>query len=167
MSRRPLPSVLLLAALLLSGLSAHAVPPPPTAETAPMPHPLQLSAEQQEKIFALLHAAAPARFRQMQTIASARIELRRPDLDADALHQAGMRLGKALGEMAVLRAATERQIFAVLTPEQQRIALANPRPPMPFANCPPHRFDLPAAEKFAGHGNRPPPHPHTPPQDED
>jgi Spy/CpxP family protein refolding chaperone len=84
---------------------------------------LTLSEEQQDKIFAILHAAAPANRDHMKKARKAREALR--DLaqssaytseKAAALAQAE---SAAEAELSLLRARTDHDIFMVLTPEQR------------------------------------------------
>lgn len=84
---------------------------------------LDLTDEQKDKIFEIRHAAAPelraAMKQAMQSRQSLR-ELSRADTFDEArakeLAQAG---ADAMAQAAVLRAKTENQIYAVLTPEQR------------------------------------------------
>jgi periplasmic protein CpxP/Spy len=98
------------------GLFADDGPPPYLME-------LNLTEDQQDKVFAILHASSPALRDQFKAVRKAREALH--DLghaaqfdngNAGSLAQA---LGKAEGQLALLRARNEHDIFAVLTDEQR------------------------------------------------
>jgi periplasmic protein CpxP/Spy len=84
---------------------------------------LTLTEEQQDKVFAILHAAAPAIREQAKALRKAREALE----DLTATVQYGETRAKALAEasakadsaLALLRARTERDIYLLLTPEQR------------------------------------------------
>ncbi len=98
------------------------------AEGGPLPpmlRHLQLSEAQQDKVFAILHAAAPQarEFRKaMEKTHHGLHELvtgaSYDDAKAKTLTDA---LGKAMADEALLHARTHRQIFDVLTPEQRQM----------------------------------------------
>ena len=83
---------------------------------------LHLSEEQQDKVFAIVHAAAPALREQEKALHKARAALR--DLNESSQYDDGRleRLAdtaaKADSQLMVLHARTEHQILALLTPEQ-------------------------------------------------
>ncbi len=84
---------------------------------------LKLSEEQQDKVFAILHAAAPALREQAKALRKAHEGLRElptsaqyDDARAKALSDAA---GKALGQLALLRTRAVHDVYAVLTPEQR------------------------------------------------
>jgi len=83
---------------------------------------LKLTDDQQDKVFAILHAAAPALRDQSKALRKARDALRElaknaryDDTNAVSLAQAQ---GKAEGQMALLRTRMEHDLFSILTPEQ-------------------------------------------------
>jgi Spy/CpxP family protein refolding chaperone len=85
-------------------------------------HRLNLSEAQQDKLFAIMHAAAPERREHMKAIRKAHealAELARADRFDDAKASALSReLGQAIAAEALLQARTEAKALAVLTPEQ-------------------------------------------------
>lgn len=95
---------------------------------------LQLSDAQEQKAFALRHAAEPQRFEQMMALRKAHEGLRAmaesgqfDEAKAAALSQA---IGKASAALALGKARTDAQFLALLTPEQ-RARMDAPHPPMP------------------------------------
>jgi Spy/CpxP family protein refolding chaperone len=86
-------------------------------------HGLHLSEAQQDKLFAIHHAAQPEQREHMKAIRKAHealAELARADRFDDARAAALSRdLGQAIAADALLRARTEAQALAVLTPEQR------------------------------------------------
>lgn len=101
----------------------------PEAALPPGFHTLALSEAQQDKIFAILHAQAPARRnldRDAQRAREALREQARAEVfDAKRARDLADALGKAVAEEALLRARSEQQVLAVLTTEQrQRLAQA-------------------------------------------
>jgi len=86
-------------------------------------HGLKLSDAQQDKLFAIMHAQAPERREHDKAIRKAHEALRelgRADKFDDAKAAALSRdLGQAVAADALLRARTEAQALAVLTPEQR------------------------------------------------
>jgi periplasmic protein CpxP/Spy len=133
---------------LMASLPVPAMPPlapsdAPMMHPGPMPgeieptprflHGLQLSEEQNDKVFALMHAQAPALRAKAKEARKAHEELHRLSLSADfneatakSLADAGAR---AMADMALMRARADQQIYRLLTLEQRR-ALEN-RPIMP------------------------------------
>ena len=99
----------------------------PGAPGADMPfgrmHHLKLSEAQQDKLFAIMHAQAPQRREHEKAIRKAHDALRElghADKFDDAKASAAAReLGQAVAAEALLRARTEAQAQAVLTPEQR------------------------------------------------
>jgi Spy/CpxP family protein refolding chaperone len=83
---------------------------------------LHLTEEQQDKVFAIVHAAAPALRDQEKALRKAREALR--DLNESTQYEESRVKGladtaaKADSQLTVLRARTEHEIRAVLTPEQ-------------------------------------------------
>jgi protein CpxP len=98
------------------------------AEGGPLPpmlRHLQLSDAQQDKIFTILHAAAPQAREFRKAIEKAHHGLHElvtgasyDDAKAKALTDS---LGKAMADEALLHARTHRQVFDVLTPEQRQM----------------------------------------------
>ena len=84
---------------------------------------LNLTEEQRDKIFVIRHAAAPAAHEVMKEISAARKSLRelsRADtFDEAKAQEAADKQGAAFSKMALLRAKTQNQVHAVLTPEQR------------------------------------------------
>ena len=83
---------------------------------------LHLTEDQQDKVFAIVHAAAPALREQEKALRKAHEALR--DLNESARFDEGRVQGladtaaKADSQLMVLRARTEHEILALLTPEQ-------------------------------------------------
>jgi protein CpxP len=98
------------------------------AEGGPLPpmlRHLQLSEAQQDKVFAILHAAAPQARELRKAMEKAHHGLHElvtgasfDDAKAKSLTDA---LGKSMADEALLHARTHRQIFDVLTPEQRQM----------------------------------------------
>jgi Spy/CpxP family protein refolding chaperone len=86
-------------------------------------HRLNLTEAQQDKLFAIMHAQAPQRREQDKAVRKAHDALRdlsHADRFDDAKAGALSRdLGQAIAAQALLRARTEAQVLAVLTPEQR------------------------------------------------
>lgn len=97
-------------------------------------HRLNLSEAQQDKLFNIMHAAAPQRREHMKAIRKAHealAELTRAERFDEAKASALSReLGQAVAAQALLHARTMAQALAVLTPEQ-RAQLARRRTPGP------------------------------------
>jgi len=102
-------------------------------------HHLNLSEAQQDKLFALTHAAAPQQRNQEKAERKARDTLRAlgasPRFDEGKANAAARELGQAIANGALLRARLESQLLAVLTPEQ-REQMRRPRPPGPPDRAP-------------------------------
>jgi protein CpxP len=89
-------------------------------------HGVVLDEAQQDKVFAIVHAQEPQMREQGKAARHAREALRSmattgqfDDAKAAALAQAG---AKAMAAMALQRARTDAQIYALLSPEQRRQA---------------------------------------------
>lgn len=97
-------------------------------------HRLQLSEAQQDKLFAVMHAAAPQRREQDKAERKAREALREMgqsgSFDETRASNLARNLGQAIAAGVVLQARTQAQVLAVLTPEQ-REQLRKERPPGP------------------------------------
>ncbi len=95
---------------------------------------LQLSEAQQDKLFAIEHAAAPQRRQQEKAVRHAHEALRDARETAqfdDARAGAAARdLGQAVAAEALLEARVHAQVLAVLTPEQrEQLRQRRPQPP--------------------------------------
>jgi len=94
----------------------------------PMMHlrALDLTEAQRDKIFTIMHGQAPAMRDKHKAIRHAREQLRTlahgDSFDGGKARSAADALGKAISEMALLRAQTHAQVHAVLTPEQRKKA---------------------------------------------
>jgi Spy/CpxP family protein refolding chaperone len=86
-------------------------------------HQLNLSEDQRDKLFKIMHAAAPEQHERMKAIRKAHDaleEMARADRFDDAKAGAASReLGQAVAAQALLQAKTESQVLAVLSPEQR------------------------------------------------
>jgi protein CpxP len=89
---------------------------------APFLHGLHLTEDQEDKVFAIVHAAAPSLREQEKALRKAREALR--DLSESSQYDESRVKGladtaaKADSQLTVLRARTEHEIRALLTPEQ-------------------------------------------------
>jgi Spy/CpxP family protein refolding chaperone len=95
---------------------------------------LQLSEAQQDKLFAIHHAAAPQHRQQEQAIRRARESLRAianaAQFDEARANAAARELGQAIAAEALLRTRLHAQMLAVLSPEQrERLRTRRPQPP--------------------------------------
>ena len=98
--------------------------PGPDMPFAPIPlHGLQLTDDQQDKVFAIMHAQAPRHREHAKAIRKAHDALRdlgRADRFDEARAAALSRdLGQAVAAETLLRARTAAQVLAVLTPAQR------------------------------------------------
>jgi Spy/CpxP family protein refolding chaperone len=84
---------------------------------------VRLSEDQQDKVFGILHAAAPEMRERSKAARKAREALRElgqsAEYDAAKAASLAQALGSAEGQLALLRARTDREIFVLLTPEQR------------------------------------------------
>lgn len=112
------------------GLSGPGAPGPETPAFLPFVPPLpghlrhlDLSEAQQDKLFAIMHAAAPQQRAQMKAERKAHEALRAlggsPQFDEAKANAAARDLGQAIAAGALLRARIESQVLAVLSPEQR------------------------------------------------
>jgi Spy/CpxP family protein refolding chaperone len=87
-------------------------------------HRLELTEAQQDKIFNLMHAQAPAMREQMKTLRKAEDELRNLRTSADFNEAKAKtlidRIASLRADHEMARLQTERQILDVLTPEQRQ-----------------------------------------------
>ncbi|GAA5232118.1 periplasmic heavy metal sensor [Verticiella sediminum] len=85
---------------------------------------VNLTEAQRDQIFSIRHAAMPDARNAMKEVAAAKRELRELTragaFDEAKAQSAAEREGTALAKLSLLRAKTESQIHAVLTPEQQK-----------------------------------------------
>lgn len=84
---------------------------------------LDLTEAQRDQIFKIFHDQAPASREQMKQIRAARVALARA-AGGDRYDEAGVRAaadaqGKAVTQLALMRAQTLQRVNAVLTPEQR------------------------------------------------
>jgi periplasmic protein CpxP/Spy len=83
---------------------------------------LHLTEDQEDKVFAIVHAAAPALREQEKALREAREALRdlneSPQYDESRVKGLADSAAKADSQLIVLRARTEHEILALLTPEQ-------------------------------------------------
>jgi protein CpxP len=100
----------------------------PPGEDRPPPYlmGLHLSEDQDDKVFAILHAAAPEMRERFKAVRKARESLRELGQSAKAASLA-QALGAAEGQLALLRARTDRDIFMLLTPDQRTRLAEKPR----------------------------------------
>jgi Spy/CpxP family protein refolding chaperone len=94
-------------------------------------HGLKLTEAQQDKVFEIMHAQAPVMREKANTLHKVERDLRAltatPEYsDAKAQFLADM-AAKAMSEMTLARAKADRQVFELLTPEQQK-QLAEAKP---------------------------------------
>lgn len=129
---------LLLAAALATAVAgaAYAMPGPdhcPAAMAGPMgdrlPPPLlglKLTEAQRDQVFTLLHNQAPALREKAKAVHKAHEELHAlatsGSFDEGKARALAESAAQAEAELAVMRARTESQIFALLTPEQRKEA---------------------------------------------
>jgi len=87
------------------------------------PGHLQLNEAQQDKLFAIHHAAAPQHRQQRKAVRRAYETLRgiagAPQFDEARANAASRELGQAVAAQALLKARVHAQMLAVLTPEQR------------------------------------------------
>lgn len=97
----------------------------------PMVHGLDLSEAQQDKVFAVLHALAPAAREQSRALRRAHDELgslaRSVDYDRAQARQLAEAAARAQAQLALLRADAEHEIVMVLTAEQRRQFVTAPK----------------------------------------
>src|SRR5574343_1386225 len=87
---------------------------------------LELSEAQRDKVFAILHAQAPAMREKAKAVQRAEADLRGLAMSAEYSEARARALAdasaKAMAEMTLARLATDRQVLEVLTPEQRKQA---------------------------------------------
>lgn len=95
---------------------------------------LRLTEAQQDKVFAIRHAAAPQHRQQEKAVRRAHEALRAlgdaVPFDEARANAASRELGQAIAAQALLRARVHAQMLAVLTPEQrEQMRKRRPQPP--------------------------------------
>jgi periplasmic protein CpxP/Spy len=85
---------------------------------------LKLTDEQQDKVFAIVYAAAPALREQAKALRKAHEALHdineSPQYDENKVKGLAESAAKADSQLTVLRVRTEHEIYALLTPEQRK-----------------------------------------------
>jgi Spy/CpxP family protein refolding chaperone len=85
---------------------------------------LNLSEAQRDKIFEIMHAQAPLMREKAKAVRQAEDDLRAlssaPDYSDAKARALADTAAKAISEMSLARARTERQVFEALTPEQRK-----------------------------------------------
>ncbi|HJV92256.1 MAG TPA: Spy/CpxP family protein refolding chaperone [Azonexus sp.] len=106
---------------------------------------LNLTEAQQDKVFEIMHGQAPGMRDKAKALRKAEGDLQAlsaaPDYSEAKARTLADAAAKAMAEMALLRAKTDRQVFEVLTPEQRK-QLAEMKP---AEESPRHRGDGPRA----------------------
>jgi periplasmic protein CpxP/Spy len=95
---------------------------------------LRLTEAQQDKLFAIRHAAAPQQRQQEKAVRRAHEALRAlgdaAQFDEAKANAAARELGQAIAAQALLQARVHAQVLAVLTPEQrEQMRKRRPQPP--------------------------------------
>lgn len=95
---------------------------------------LRLTEAQQDKLFAIRHAAAPQHREQEKAVRRAHEALRAlgdaAQFDEARANAAARELGQAIAAQALLQARVHAQVLAVLTPEQrEQMRKRRPQPP--------------------------------------
>lgn len=87
-------------------------------------HQLNLSEAQRDKVFEIMHGQAPAMRDQAKALHKAKDDLRAltaaPDYSETKAKSLADLAARAMGEMTLVRARGERQVYEVLTPEQRQ-----------------------------------------------
>ena len=85
---------------------------------------LKLTDEQQDKVFSIVYAAAPAMRDQEKALRKAHEALRdinaSPQYDENRVKELADSAARADSQLTVLRVRTEHEIYALLTPEQKK-----------------------------------------------
>jgi periplasmic protein CpxP/Spy len=99
------------------GMPGGELPPPYLAG-------LKLDEAQRDKVFVILHESAPTLRERLKHLSRAQADLRRltagPDYDESKALALAEQIGRAMSEVALLRARTDRLIFDLLSPEQRK-----------------------------------------------
>jgi protein CpxP len=92
--------------------------------TPPFLAGLKLTDEQQDKVFAIVYAGAPAMREQVKALHKAHEALRdinqSPQYDENRVKGLAEAAAKADSQLTILRVRTEHDIYALLTPEQRK-----------------------------------------------
>jgi len=103
----------------------------------PFLHGLTLTDDQQDKIFDVLHGRAPAVRQLLRSVQKTRGQLHdlgvSDNYDEAAVRALAETQSKAEGDLAVLRARTDHEILALLTPEQRKQAASDAHDPRAHA----------------------------------
>lgn len=103
------------------GLEAISAPPPPS-----WLHGIELSEDQQDRIFAILHESAAAQRQAHRTAERTHRQLSHIGMATDYSEASTRKLSEqhaqAISELTLLRARIEKHVLEVLTPEQRRDA---------------------------------------------
>lgn len=105
------------------GMGPHRPGPPPD-ETRPPPFLMDamLSDDQQDKVFAIMHAAAPALRDQSKAARKARESLhdlvKSTEFSEAAAASLAQAEGRAEAQLALLRTRMEHELYGILTPDQ-------------------------------------------------
>jgi periplasmic protein CpxP/Spy len=99
------------------GMPGGELPPPYLAG-------LKLDEAQRDKVFVILHESAPTLRERLKRLSRVQADLRRltagPDYDESKAQVLAEQIGRAMSEVALLRARTDRLIFDLLSPEQRK-----------------------------------------------
>lgn len=174
-TQRTLVHILITGVLTLSSTWVNAEPPLP--EEAPPkagprfvqdppgfglpPHlaALGLSEAQEDKIFYILHAEAPAirnNFKQQRKLREAIDKLvTAPGFDEKKARQLSTELARAQGDAIFSRASTESRIRALLTPDQLIKLDEKPDQDKPCPDVRPEHHPLPASKSWEGRPREP------------
>lgn len=103
----------------------------PGGELPPYLRALNLDEAQRDKVFAILHEQAPMMRERLKRLNRAQADLRRltagPDYDEAKARALAELIGRAMSELALQRARTDRLIFDLLSQEQRKhLAELNP-----------------------------------------
>ncbi|HXE39102.1 MAG TPA: Spy/CpxP family protein refolding chaperone [Azonexus sp.] len=128
------------------GFEAHGGPGHHMMEGNMMPrhlHGLNLTEAQQDKVFEIMHGQAPVMRDKAKALRKAEGDLHAltaaPDYSEAKARTLADTAAKAMAEMALLRAKTDRKVFEVLSPDQRK-QLAEMKP---AGESPRHRGDGP------------------------
>lgn len=113
---------------------------------------LNLNDAQQDKVFEIMHAQAPAMREKAKSLRAAESDLRAlsaaPDFSEAKAAALADSAAKAMSELSLARAKADRQVYEVLTPEQRK-QLAESKPSGKMSH---HRGNRAAGERGMGQG---------------
>lgn len=96
-------------------------------EMPPYLRALSLSEAQRDKVFEIMHAQVPTMRDKAKAACKAEADLRALGVAADYSEAKAQALAdasaKAMAEMSLARVKADRQVFEMLTPEQQKVAM--------------------------------------------